>query len=99
MLVVGIMILVWLYGTGVVLDGNSFKWKNSYQAPEMMKVRGPEVHSSKGVTRKYPDQQVRAYPQILRLEGAVPQFTHSNAEKCALVGFLMFSAWYLSHRS
>jgi len=35
--IVGIMILVWLYGTGVVLDGNSFKWQNSDQALKMMK--------------------------------------------------------------
>ena len=34
---VGIMILVLLYGTGVVLDGNSFKWQNSDQALKMMK--------------------------------------------------------------
>jgi len=27
--IVGIMILVWLHSTGVVPDGNSFKWKNT----------------------------------------------------------------------
>jgi len=30
--IVGIMILMWLYGIGVVLDGNSYKWKKSDQA-------------------------------------------------------------------
>jgi len=34
--IVGIMILVWLYGTGVVLDGNSFTWQKSDQALKMM---------------------------------------------------------------
>ena len=35
--IVGIMTLVWLYGTGVVLDGNSLKWKNYVQDLKMMK--------------------------------------------------------------
>ena len=35
--IVGIMILAWLYGTGVVLDGNSHRWKNSDHALKMMK--------------------------------------------------------------
>jgi len=35
--VVGIMIMTWLYGTSVVLDGNSHRWKNSDQALKMMK--------------------------------------------------------------
>ena len=30
------MILVWLYDTGVVLDGNSLKWQNSIQALKIM---------------------------------------------------------------
>jgi len=34
--IVGIMILVWLYGSGVVPYGNSLKWKNSVQALKMM---------------------------------------------------------------
>jgi len=37
--IVGIMILVWLYGTGVVLDGNSLKWQNSVQALKMMEIK------------------------------------------------------------
>ena len=31
----GIMTQVWHYGTGVVLDGNSLKWKISVQALKM----------------------------------------------------------------
>eukprot|EP00253_Pinus_taeda_P016515 PITA_16515 len=33
------MILVWLYDTGVVLDGNSLKWKWSVQALKMMEIK------------------------------------------------------------
>jgi len=44
-ILVGIMKLVWLYGIGVVLDGNSFKWQNSDEALKMMKIRGVQVHS------------------------------------------------------
>jgi len=33
----GIMILAWLYDTGVVLDGNSYRWQNSDQALKIMK--------------------------------------------------------------
>eukprot|EP00253_Pinus_taeda_P015436 PITA_15436 len=33
------MILVWLYDTGVVLDGNSLKWKWSIQALKMMEIK------------------------------------------------------------
>jgi len=29
--IVGIMILTWLYDTGVVLDGNSYRWQNKWQ--------------------------------------------------------------------
>ena len=41
------MILVWLYVTGVVLDGNSLKWKCSVQALKMLKIRGTQVHRTK----------------------------------------------------
>ena len=37
--IVGIMILVWLYDTGVVLDGNSLKWQWSVQALKMMEIK------------------------------------------------------------
>ena len=37
--IVGIMILVWLYVTDVVLDGNTLKWQNSDQALKMIKIK------------------------------------------------------------
>jgi len=95
-----IMILVWLHGTGVVLDGNSFKWKNSDQVLKMMKNK--EVHKcivQKVWTRRYPDQEVNRYSQEPHSEGAVPQFTFSNAEKCTHMEFIMFGPWYLTHRT
>ena len=39
--IVGIMILVWLYGTGVVLDGNSLMWQISVQALKIMEIKIP----------------------------------------------------------
>jgi len=36
--IVGIMILVWLYVTDVVLDGNTLKWQCSDQALKMLKI-------------------------------------------------------------
>ena len=37
--IVGIMILVWLYVTDVVLDGNTLKWQCSDQALKMLKIK------------------------------------------------------------
>ena len=39
--IVGIMIQVWRYGTGVVLDGNSLKWKISIQALKIIENEIP----------------------------------------------------------
>jgi len=94
------MILVWLHGANVVLDGNSLKWQNSDQVLKMMKNK--EVRRcivQKVRTCRYPDQEVRRYMQEPCSEGAVPQFTLSNAEKHAHVGFIIFGPWYLAHRS
>ena len=37
--IVGIMILVWLYVTDVVLDGNTLKWQCSDQDLKMLKIK------------------------------------------------------------
>ena len=39
--IVGIIILVWHYGTGVVLDGNSLKWQISVQALKIIENKIP----------------------------------------------------------
>ena len=37
--IVGIMILVWLYVTDVVLDGNTLKWQCSDQGLKMLEIK------------------------------------------------------------
>ena len=37
--IVGIMILVWIYDTDVVLDGNTLKWQCSDQALKMLEIK------------------------------------------------------------
>ena len=37
--IVGNMILVWLYDTDVVLDGNTLKWQCTDQALKMLEVK------------------------------------------------------------
>ena len=93
------MIQFWRYGIGVVLDGNSLKWKISVQALKMIENKGFAGTPFKrcgpagtpftkcGHVRRLSEQKVR------------PQFTHSNAEKRAHVGILMFGPWYLARRS
>jgi len=39
--IVGIMILVWHYGTGVVIDGNSLKWQISIQDLKIIEDKIP----------------------------------------------------------
>jgi len=98
------MILAWLYDTGVVLDGNPYRWQNRWQnsdqALKMMKNKrstgaqfrrcGPAGIPTKkcGDTRRCPVQKVRS-----------PEFTLSKAKKRVHVGFIMFGSWFLAHRS
>lgn len=94
---VGIMILVQVLYL-METHGNSLKWKNSDQNLKM--IENKEVRRctvQKVRTRRNPDQEVRTYPQVPCLEGAVPRFTHSNEKKRAHMGFIMFGPWYLAH--
>ena len=93
------MIQVWHYGTGVVLDGNSLKWKNFVQALKMMKIRGSQVHRSKGADPQVPRTRSADIPAGAPFRRCGPQFTHSNAEKHVHVGIPMFGPWYLARRS
>ena len=91
---VGIMILVCLHGTGVVLDGNSFKWKNSDQALKLSKnkeVRRCLVQKLR--TRRYADQEVRTYTQVPRSGGAVPQIHSLQGKEARSRG--VYHVWFV----
>ena len=94
------MILVWLYVTDVVLDGNTLKWQNSDQALKMIKIKRYACAQWKacvpvgtpcrrcGHTRRSPVQKVQT-----------PSSLTSRQRSALTWGFLMFGPWYLTCHS
>ena len=84
--IVGIMIQVWHYGTGVVLDGNSLKWQISVQALKIIeneipagepkKSCGPAGAPNKkcGHTRRYSVQKVRTSNSLTPMQKSARYF-------------------------